>query len=90
MSDTVTAVQPETGPGSPMTDKPGAGESTDAKGIPRRSSIIKVNVGGIKYYFSLSPFCFRSFLPVSSPSPGRLFFSQSLSLDHTDWQDLDR
>uniref|UniRef100_A0A674EA28 Phosphoinositide phospholipase C n=1 Tax=Salmo trutta TaxID=8032 RepID=A0A674EA28_SALTR len=24
-----------------MTDKPGAGESTDAKGIPRRSSIIK-------------------------------------------------
>uniref|UniRef100_A0A674EA33 Phosphoinositide phospholipase C n=1 Tax=Salmo trutta TaxID=8032 RepID=A0A674EA33_SALTR len=41
VSDTVTAVQPETGPGSPMTDKPGAGESTDAKGIPRRSSIIK-------------------------------------------------
>nr|XP_046217502.1 inactive phospholipase C-like protein 2 [Oncorhynchus gorbuscha] len=41
VSDTVTAVQPETGPGSPMTDKPGAGETTDAKGIPRRSSIIK-------------------------------------------------
>lgn len=46
VSDTVTAVQPETGPGSPMTDKPGAGETTDAKGIPRRSSIIKVKVGG--------------------------------------------
>uniref|UniRef100_A0AAZ3SR97 Phosphoinositide phospholipase C n=1 Tax=Oncorhynchus tshawytscha TaxID=74940 RepID=A0AAZ3SR97_ONCTS len=41
VSDTVTAVKPETGPGSPMTDKPGAGETTDAKGIPRRSSIIK-------------------------------------------------
>ncbi|XP_029518722.1 inactive phospholipase C-like protein 2 [Oncorhynchus nerka] len=41
VSDTVTAVQPETGPGSPMTDKPGVGETTDAKGIPRRSSIIK-------------------------------------------------
>ncbi|XP_070995103.1 inactive phospholipase C-like protein 2 isoform X2 [Oncorhynchus clarkii lewisi] len=41
VSDTVTAVQPETGPESPMTDKPGAGETTDAKGIPRRSSIIK-------------------------------------------------
>ncbi|KAM9415899.1 inactive phospholipase C-like protein 2 isoform 1-T1 [Salvelinus alpinus] len=45
MSDTVTAVQPETGPGSPMTDKPGAGETTDAKGIPRRSSIIKAKDG---------------------------------------------
>ncbi|XP_021428249.2 inactive phospholipase C-like protein 2 isoform X1 [Oncorhynchus mykiss] len=41
MSDTVTAVQTDTGPGSPMTDKPGAGGDTDAKGIPRRSSIIK-------------------------------------------------
>ncbi|XP_052328520.1 inactive phospholipase C-like protein 2 isoform X1 [Oncorhynchus keta] len=41
MSDTVTAVQTNTGPGSPMTDKPGAGGDTDAKGIPRRSSIIK-------------------------------------------------
>ncbi|XP_031651071.1 inactive phospholipase C-like protein 2 [Oncorhynchus kisutch] len=41
MSDTVTAVQTDTGPGSPMTDKPGAGADTDAKGIPRRSSIIK-------------------------------------------------
>ncbi|KAK6324110.1 hypothetical protein J4Q44_G00064490 [Coregonus suidteri] len=41
MSDTVTAVQTEAGPGSPMTDKQGAGETTNAKGIPRRSSIIK-------------------------------------------------
>uniref|UniRef100_A0AAZ3RL09 Phosphoinositide phospholipase C n=1 Tax=Oncorhynchus tshawytscha TaxID=74940 RepID=A0AAZ3RL09_ONCTS len=41
MSDTVTAVQTDTGPGSPMTDKLGAGGDTDAKGIPRRSSIIK-------------------------------------------------
>ncbi|KAM9418556.1 inactive phospholipase C-like protein 2 [Salvelinus alpinus] len=41
MSDTVTAVQTDTSPGSPMTDKPGAGGDTDAKGIPRRSSIIK-------------------------------------------------
>uniref|UniRef100_A0A4W5M2Q8 Phosphoinositide phospholipase C n=1 Tax=Hucho hucho TaxID=62062 RepID=A0A4W5M2Q8_9TELE len=41
MSDTVTAVQTDTGPGSPMTDKPGAGGDTDAKGIPRRRSIIK-------------------------------------------------
>lgn len=47
MSDTVTAVQTDTGPGSLMTDKPGAGGDTDAKGIPRRSSIIKVKVGGI-------------------------------------------
>ncbi|KAK6327798.1 hypothetical protein J4Q44_G00034440 [Coregonus suidteri] len=41
MSDTVTAIQTDTGPGSLMTDKQGAGGDTDAKGIPRRSSIIK-------------------------------------------------
>ncbi|XP_010891283.1 inactive phospholipase C-like protein 2 isoform X1 [Esox lucius] len=41
MSESVTAVQKDTAPQSPMTDNQKAGKTTDVRGIPRRSSIIK-------------------------------------------------